>query len=351
MIGRSHPSSTGEPMKKFEHRTALLEAHVAFVVEQLQGKALAAWLERTLPPTLEDLTHLRLDQLVPARTVKASVAKIAQNLEIDRAFRETVQAITAAILESEAHDDVTLGDLLPQDVFEAGRDKAVTMQSLRETMIRSVMGSRAYQNFVSDLLYHGIRGWLSDNPLTQNLPGAKSAMALGRSMLQRARPGLGDSLDERLHEYIDKSVHATAEAGERYALGISEEQLASGADAVWRHAKKARVSALLADLSAEDAEDWSGIVYDGLHHLRQSDYLVALIDAGVDAFYADFGKRPISELLDILGITEEVIAREIKRYVEPAVKQLKKQKLLEDAVRRQLAPFYESEACRAVLED
>lgn len=328
---------------------ALLEAHVEFVVERLQGKALAQWLEDTLPPTMEDLKALRLDQFVPPRSVKAGVAAVMKQLVVDPALCGTVQNIAVAVLESEVHEESTFEDLLPDAVFEAGRDKAVSMRALRESVVRALMRGQAYRNFVSDLLYHGIRGWLADNPLTQNVPGAKAAMALGRSVLQRAR--LDNTVDERLHEYLDKSVHATAAAGERYALGIDEQQLSRGADAIWQRIRKASVADALAEITTGDAEDWAGIVYDGVHHLRGTRYLVALIDAGVDAFYADFGKRSVYELLEVLGITPKIIAQEISRHVDPAVKQLKKQKLLHDAVRRQLAPFYQSDACASVLAE
>lgn len=329
----------------------LLDAHVAHVVETLSGEGFADWLSDTVSATIADASRLKLEDAVPRKQVKAAVAEVADELVTAPDFRLVIEQVARAVLESGAHDDATIGDLIEETVYEAGRDKAVAMHKLREAAVRSLLESRAYRGFVADLLYNGIRGWATNNPLTQSVPGAKRAFALGRSVISRARPGIEDSLDRKLHDYVDKSVDASAEIGAEHLLGIEDAEIRRAADAVWSHVSQAPISEVLAAVDGNDAEDWAGIVHDGLQHLRGTDWFARVVADGVDAYFDHYGKHTLDALLADIGVTEAIIEREIRRFAQPVIKLLKRKKLLEPAIRRQLAPFYESEAARAILDD
>lgn len=329
----------------------LMEAHVAHVVETLSGKGFGEWLAGTVAASMADCRRLKLQDAVPPARVRAMLAERLPTLELDETLRDLLQAVARALIDADIHEQTTLGEVLDEAVFAAGRDKAIAMKQLRETAVRALLESRAYRGFVADLLYHGIRGWATNNPLTQSVPGAKRAFALGRSVLSRARPGIEDSLDRTLHDYIDKSVAATAEIGAGYLLGISDEELARGADAVWERARELTVAEVLGAIDGEDAADWAAIAFDGIHHLRGTEWLSELAGIIVDSFYARFGKQDLDSLLRAFGIDETVLTAEVTRFADPAIRLLKRKKLLEPAIRRQLAPFYESEAARRILAD
>lgn len=329
----------------------LLDAHVAHVMETLEGEGFADWLAQTVAASLADCRRLKLQDAVPPARVRALIAERAPTLETGEGLRAMLQEVARALVEADVHEQATLGELLDDAVYTAGRDKAIAMHELRESAVRSLLESRAYRGFVADLLYHGIRGWATNNPVTQSVPGAKRAFALGRSVLSRARPGIEDSLDRTLQDYIDKSVGATAEIGAGYLLGISDDELARGADAVWERVRELPVAEVFGAIDGDDASDWAGIAHDGIRHLRGTDWLVGVACAGVDAFYAHYGKHDLEALLADFGVDEALLNAEIARFAEPVIRLLKKKKLLEPAIRRQLAPFYESEAAGAILAD
>ena len=334
-----------------ERAQRLLDAHVAYVVEQLSGKGFEAWLEATVRATLEDAARLKLKDAVPAKQLKYCVVNLMAELEIDDALRAAVQDIARAVVDSEAHADARIGELVEPEVFEAARDKAIAMRTLREEIVGSLLQSKAYRGFVADLLYHGIQGWVTNNPLTDTVPGAKRALAFGRSVLNRARPGIDAELDRRLRDYIDKSVDASAEIGEAYLLGVKDEDLRRGADALWRQAADIPVSEVLDGVNGDDAADWAGIAYDGIHHLRKTPYVQQLVEEGIDAYYAHFGELSLADIVGDVGLDADLLRREISRFTQPVVKLLKKKKLLEPAIRRQLEPFYLSEAAQAILNE
>lgn len=329
----------------------LLDAHVAHVTETLTGKGFGKWVGEGVAASLADCRQLKLQDAVPPARVKALIAERLPTLETGDGLRDMLQAVARAVVEADAHEEATLGDLLDDAVFVAGRDKAIAMRELRESAVRALLESRAYRGFVADLLYHGIRGWATNNPLTQSVPGAKRAFALGKSVLSRARPGIEDSLDKTLHDYIDKSVEATAEIGADYLLGVPDDELARGADAVWSRMRDITVADMLGAIDGDDAADWAAIAHDDIRALRGTDWLAGVINAGVDAFYTHYGKQDLESLLLDCGIDEPVLVTDIARFAEPAIKLLKRKKLLEPAIRRQLAPFYESDAVREILAD
>ena len=57
----------------------------------------------------------------------------------------------------------------------------------------------------ADIVYHGIKGYLGQNKLTGSIPGAKAAMKLGKSVMNRATPGLEDAIEGRLKQNAEAS--------------------------------------------------------------------------------------------------------------------------------------------------
>jgi hypothetical protein len=327
----------------------LLDAHVAFLIKELSGKGLRAWVERTVDGTLEDAASLTLEATVGRDLVKATARIYASELDLQGGIPELVGDIARALHRHQIHEQTTLGELITERAFDEMLEKALEMRPLRERIVRAALESEVYTAFVSDQLYHGIHGWLNDNPVTQSVPGAKTAMKLGRSMLNRASPSLERAMDERLHQYLDRSVSVTARVGERFLLDVEDDTLRDAAKRIWKRLRTLPVSALRDEIAEDDVEDWFVVGYEHWHELRQTDFYCELIDAGIDVFYDKYGDATLTELLEDLGITREMMLAEAMRYGPPVLKMLKKRKLLDQVLRRQLEPFYRSQAFADVI--
>jgi hypothetical protein len=75
-----------------------------------------------------------------------------------------------------------------------------------------------------------------------------------------------------------------------------------------------------------------------------------MIDTGIDCFFEKYGETNLCEIVDEMGITQEIMVGEAMRYVPPIIKMLKSKKLLEPVLRRNLEAFYGSKAVLAILD-
>lgn len=329
---------------------ALLDAHVKFFLDQLSGPQLGFLLEQELDAALAAAGELTLNEVVDARSIKESIRVFAVELELRGGIPELVGEVARAIHGAKILQQTTLGEVLSDEQFSEMLDKALEMKPLRESLIHALVTSPQYHAFASDLIYQGITRYLGAKAVARRVPGAASVMKLGKAVMGRAAPGLEATLEDSLRKQIQASVKATAKASDRALRdGLNDEQLRAALTELWDSAKHHKLSTLLRNISSLDLEEWFVIGYEYWRELRATDIYSTLIHVGVDRFFALYGERTLRELLDDIGIIRELMLAEALRYAPAAIKGLKRKKLLEPFIRRNLARFYHSDSAAAVL--
>jgi hypothetical protein len=326
------------PRKKSSVAEQLLDAHVHYMVEQLTGDGLQALIESELDALLADAAKLRLRDVVSAKTIRQTARTYAVEIE-------------SVLNAHELHARTAAKDVVSHERYTEAVDKLLELKSLREKLLRAAATSPIYIAFASELLYHGIRGYLArGTEATRGIPGAGSMMKLGRSVLSKASPGLETTLDESLKRYVARSVEVTARASAELVLKhLSDEALRSMARQIWDHVKVEPIGRLREDVGSDDVEDLFVIGYEYWRELRKTELYRTLIDAGIDAFFIAYGDVPLTALLDDLGITREIMLAEAMRYAPHVLRVLKRRKLLDGIVRRQLEGFYRSGAVERIV--
>ena len=66
--------------------------------------------------------------------------------------------------------------------------------------------------------------------------------------------------------------------------------------------------------------------------------------------FVKYGDQPLTDLLNDLGVTREVIMAEADAWAVPLIGVLQKEGYIEALVRRRLSTFYTSAAARKMLE-
>lgn len=329
---------------------ALLDAHVHFVLDRLDGAALQTWIEELVDTGLELAGKLTLSSVVTAAAVKRSIRNYAVELEVGGGIPELVGEIATVLHAHPIHAKTSLDDLLPEAQLRAMLDQALELKALRERVLRGVLASPIYEEFVSDLLYHGIRDYLAQGSMTRAIPGARSAMAIGKALINKASPGLEASIEESLRKYIGRSVGAVTRRSADFLLEtLDEDTLRHALLDAWSRLRHLKVKVLRDDISSEELEGIFVTAYEYWRVLRQTPYYSAMIEAGVDCFFDKYGKATLAALLDDIGITRAMMIDEALRYAPPVLRTLKRRKLLEPLVRQQLAPFYHSAAAAKIL--
>lgn len=328
----------------------LLDAHVAFLIEQLENEPLRLNIEEELDHALDAAHNIALNEAVTREQVKASVKTWAVDLDLHGAMPELIGDIARAIYNHGIHDRTTLNDLVSDKQFTELFEQLMAMKDLREKIIKQSIGNPLYGALVSDVLYNGIKGYINDNPLTKNSQVAASALKIGKTLLSKASPGLEQSIEDGIKRYIAANIKASQRTTEKFIRArLEDDSVKERAHDLWDEHKHQKVGGFREYISERDVEEGFVTGYEYWRRLRKTEYYWTLIAAGIDAFFDKYGETSLRELLDEVGIHREMMVAEALRYAPPVIAMLKTKGLLEPRIRRQLEKFYLSEECRDIL--
>lgn len=353
----------GPPSKNSRHMTdtddfagskaeALLEAHVAWVVARLQGDALQAELERRIDWILEDAARLRLEDVVSVETVQRTAVDYAADMKVGGAIPALVGDIAVAIYEHPIHEQTTLAELLPDREFEELLDKLLEMQQLREEAIHQSVSNPVFANLVAQLLYSSLRGYVAQSKQrAARVPGARTAMRIGRAVADRAPPQIGDALERRIRRYVDRNTEAGMRASEAYLHDAFEsEELRRAVLDFWDDHKHRSVASVRDFAGQLDIEELFVIGYEYWQRLRRMPIYRQLIERGVEVFFETYRDATLTELLDDIGVTRDMMVRDGMRFLPQVIAALQAKDMLAPAIRRQLEDFYRSDAVTGILK-
>ncbi len=329
---------------------ALLEAHVAFVVEQLGGVQLQPLIETLLDTALEDARDLKLEQMVTRDMIKATARTYAIELDLQGGIPELIGDIARALHAHPVHERTRLADLISQRRFEDLLDHVLALKSIRRRLVGELIASPLYERIASDLLYNGIRDYLARSSLPAGIPGAASALKLGRAVVKRATAGFEDAMEDGLKRHIGRSVGSVSQKTAQSLLdGEHDDALREVALDSWQRLRELRIGELREDLSALDVEELFVTLYECWKELRGTDFIDSMIGTGIDTFFDKYGEASLADLLEDLGVDRALMLREGLRFGPHVLAQLRAAGKLEPAVRRMLEPFYRSGKVEKIL--
>lgn len=331
---------------------ALLDAHVEHITRQLSGKSLQHLIETEIGQILADAEHITLNEAVTPQMIKDTARNYAVDLELSGAIPELVGDIARALYANPVHDLSTVSDLLPDGLFEEFLDKVLEMREARERIVHEAVANPVYSALASDILLEGIRGYVQQGrDLARQIPGAARAARLGQSLLSSAFPMLEESLEENTRKYVTRILDAVLQRSEHFLLNhFDEERLREIALEVWDVIKEKPVSTFRLGVSSLDMEEFFVIGYETWRELRTTPFYSAMIDSGIDCVFEKYGDTSLRELVDEMGITQDIMVNEAMRYAPHIVKMLKRKNLLDPLLRRNLETFYQSPAVLAIIE-
>lgn len=336
---------TADTTKKAQ---ALLDAHVAFLVDELTGDGFASLLEEEIGRALDNAGKLTIGEVVSPEQIRATARKYAVDMELSGAIPELVGDIARRIYDHPGHDETTLSELVSDQQFEEFLEKALEMKALRNRIIHETVTNPVYEALVADITYFGIAGYLNENPVTRNVPGAQSMMKLGKSVMSKAGPGL----EKNLKAYIRSNVKPLMRESENFLQErINDERIAEAAREIWDHIKDNKVSLFRDYLDKRDVEDIFVIGYEYWKTLRKTDYYASWIDTGVNFFFEKYGDTTLNGMLEELAISREMIVDDALRFAPGVIKVLHEKGILEETLRRQLGRFYDSEQAQRILAE
>ena len=254
----------------------------------------------------------------------------------------TVERGARIVHEALERDESTVAELLPRERFDQLAGAVIGMTEIRQSVIAQIMGSSVYSQLVAHELYHGIKNYiLKENILARRVPGASSLLKFGQSAFSSASPGLEKSIDRQLMSFINENVKETVRDSQNHLdRTLNADALWSAAEEFWSAHANEQVATAASRLSSSSLDELLGAARDAWASFCQTPFFDRVVELLVADFFETHGDKSVDVLLADLGITSDVVARELSQAVAPILDRARESGYLEARIRGRLDAFY-----------
>lgn len=328
----------------------LLHAQVRHLAAQcLDAQALRDCIDEEVDAAFVHLAQHRLREYLPQDSVRDSVQAALALQPAATPSTEFTVALLRAVFDALQRSSTRFAEHCSETTLTQIVEHSLSLQDVRRHWLKGLVASPVYAAFVSELLFHGIRGYLEENPLTRAIPGAQSMLRIGRAALSKAGR-LESALEDGIKHYLAQAVQASAGRSVEFLSGEQGTQaLRESLFEAWRNWRGRPLRAALEGLSAESLAAYAMPIVDILTRWRHDPIGAACAEAAVQTVYARYGDEAVTVLLSDCGLTREYLSQELLRWAAPLLQTLHEQHELEAVLRRRLRSFYESEEFAAAL--
>ncbi len=319
----------------------LLDAQITFARRQLRDNAYHSLVIDEVDHALDTASTLTLGEAVTPAMIKAVAAKYTVQVPVEGAIPELVGEIAGRLYRHTVNDTTRLDEVIAGHEFEKLLT-TVTEMDLTGRVLQALSRSPVTEDAVTSVLHAAAASAADDatralarNAVTRTVAGA-AARALRPTL-----PALGQQAD------------AAARRGVRFALrraaADGDETLADAVRDFWRHNRRRSVAEYRGFLTDADVEDVVVLIFEFWRTFRDTDYLRALLDEGIDHVFDKYGDTSLYDLLAELGVGREDMIEEALRFGPPVIAVLDDRGVIEELLRRRLTPFFESEEYRTAI--
>ena len=338
--------------RKTDTASQLLELHVKHEVASLKGAKLAKFLKQEANELLDLAGDITLNRIASENQVMDTIQRVVVDMELGARIPELVGEMTTEVLSAAIQENTTLGEIVTRQQITGFLDEALKLRSQRERMISNIMAHPIYQELVSNVVYHGVVNYLYvDNLITKSVPGVGSMMKFGKRMANKAVPGLDATFERRLKAWLAESLPGLISRSEQFLQrAMSDDEVRDTIMAAWTGMENRTPAELQEGLGDFQLQEFVTLGYEFWLLLRKTDYFKGCARAVVTHLFVKYGDRPLTDLLDDLGVTRELIMTEVNAWATPVINVLREDGYIEALVRRRLSAFYKSAAARKILE-
>ncbi|MET3962655.1 hypothetical protein ABIE44_002589 [Marmoricola sp. OAE513] len=324
----------------------LLDAQVAWLVEQLTGPALPDLIAQDVDELLASGSRIPLAALVGPAEVKSLIHLLLDKVP-PSSGATTLVAAAADVAYDGPGESYTLADVIDRENVESLVAEVLGMTDLAERFLDQLtesplvatMASRFVGRIVGDMVQ-------ANQAMADKIPGLGSLVSFGTSAAGKVVGAAGDVLGD------------TAGKGATFAMRrLNKVVVETLRDPTTRDAAL-EVFDLYADKPVvrldqlgdrEDAQRVAGLLHDIVIAGAPTDPVLALVDALVDGFFATYGEDPVTTLLDDLAITRNDVVAQATAIVPGLLATAHEAGELDRLVRARLEPFFSSPAVAAIL--
>jgi hypothetical protein len=328
----------------------LLDAQVRYHLDRLGGDDLPETVRQLVEGLLSAAEGHRIEDVVDADAVKATVRRALGTVPSSAAVREIVDLVTEVVHDG-PEEPYPLGEVVDRERVEALVDALLALDPVLERALDRLADSPLVGTMASRFMARIAGEVLQANrAMADRVPGLGSLVSLGTSAASRAM-GAADKQLETL-------VGATVGKGGTFAVaGLNRILLETLRDPTTREALL-QVWDLLAQesvsgLGRHATREEVGSVVEAAHELVASTMaeprVAELAEALVDGFLERFGGRTPVELLDDLDLDRAGLVDDLVRLAPGVVDALRESGDLDRIIRSHLEPFFASDEVADLL--
>ncbi|MCE5290054.1 MAG: hypothetical protein LLG14_12570 [Nocardiaceae bacterium] len=320
----------------------LLSAQIDYIIAEMTDARFAHNVSVDTPAVLEVLESVRVADTINSDQVKDTIRMFFMDMVGSQFSGDMAVAVSDAVYDASANEDFRLGEVVPRGTVDDLVSKILGMHALHDRLLErftespllALVASRFVSQLVSDFMHNS-------RERAERIPGVAPVLSFGRNASSRLRKGDRPTLDERIGNVAAKGAQAALRRTNNAIRHLLRDPgFGAAVMEVWDLHAEEPIADLRLYLSQLDLRDLVEIGYGLLMSVRETRYFEFLLDDCVDVLYANYGTHTVRALLDEMGLSAELIEREIVKYAPGVISAAAESGVLASLIRTHLEPFY-----------
>lgn len=321
----------------------LLEAHLAFTLNRLQGDALSQFIDEEISALHTWLTNTCLNDLTNEERVFAALKRNIIDAPLSPELITYSSNLAAHLAAQPINKDTRIGDLVDDKKVRQAIQHGAELDELRATLIHNTLHNPMYRMLVSETLYNGIRDYFTTS--AKKVPGMGSLLNKSADLLSKRMP----DMEERVRQYISNNLSSiTAKTEAFLTTNLTRSRVQELGNDIWALIKPIKLD-IDGQVHADDIATALNFSLQFWEDLRKTDYFTSQLRTSVAYGFATYGDQPIATLLNDLGVTETRLRGEANAILPALLTTDSAKAYLAERLRAQLQAFYQSDAAAQAL--
>lgn len=329
----------------------LLDAQIAWLIEQLTGPELPELIARDVDDLLAIGSNLTINSLIGAAEVKNLIHLVLDKVPPSAAASTLVETAANVAYDGPA-EKFTLADVIDRENVESLIGEVLGMTDVAEKFLDQIADSPLVANLASRFVGRIVGDMMQANQaMADKIPGLGSLVSFGTSAAGKVVGAADKQFQQVLGDTAGKGATFAVRRLNKVVIDTLKDPTAKEAALqvfdLYADKPVVRINQLG---TREDIQRVAGLLQDIVIAGAPTEPVVALVDALVDSFFATYGEHTATTLLDDLAITRNDIVAQATAIAPTILAAAQKTGELDQLIRARIAPFFSSPAVAAILE-
>ena len=322
---------------------ALIQLQLDFIQQQLHSNQ---FIEQEVLHFLTWFKQQPVKQWWKAERLHALLQKPLAKQMADELFSYLQGDMSNPWHETLAH--ATLADVVPKHLVERNAQWFVRHSQARQQWIKQFVTHPAYTEMVSKLIQQSISDYV-DHSMRNKIPsGVGSLMKMGRSVSEKATDS---KMDDAVQNYLNKNLNKISTMSEKLLdQQFGDERVYQFHDKLWQRLSAIPFKHFIGLLGVERVQPLIESGQNVWNEVQQAPERLTELSTGLDAWLGYYQDKTWGDILNLLGLDDELFYKEASQLILPLLNQLIAKGYILERIRDQLSQFYNSAAVTAVLE-